>query len=452
MTYEEFLASKARIDAPTGIADPGDLNPSLFDFQRDIVRWALRRGRAAIFADCGMGKTLMQLEWARHIPGRVIVAAPLAVAGQTVREASTFGIEGAKYLREDDGQTRIVVTNYEMLERFNPAAFTGIVLDESSILKSYTGKFRNHLVHEWGRLPFRLCATATPAPNDYMELGSHSEFIGAMRSSEMLSAFFINDQSCVGRYTIKGHAQQAFWRWLASWAVMIRRPSDLGYDDGDFVLPPLVYHEHVVNPSKAPEGLLFDLPAHTMKERQTARRSSVPDRVEKAAEIAMEDDGPCLVWCDRNDESAALTAAIPGAVEVKGSDSIEHKEWALNAFSSGDIQRLVSKPSIAGWGMNWQHCNRVVFTGLSDSFEQFYQSVRRCWRFGQKKTVHCNIVTAQTEGAVVRNIKRKERQAMELAEGMAKNMAHISRGEIIGNSGFVQKYEERSISIPAFLS
>jgi len=450
--YQQFLAMKRVADVPTGLDQIGDLNGNLYPFQRDIVHWALKRGRAAIFADCGLGKTLMQMEWARHIPGRVLIVAPLAVATQTVRESGKFGIDGAKYLREDDKETRLAVTNYEMLARFSPEDFTGIVLDESSILKSYTGKFRNQLVDDWGGVPFRLCATATPAPNDFMELGNHSEFLGCMSRTEMLARFFVHDGGETQKWRLKGHAKTDFWKWMASWSLMIRKPSDIGYDNGSFELPPLfIDHVQVDHQPDAGE-MLFALDARTLQERQEARRNSVDERVKAVADLVNGSDEPWLVWCDLNSESDALRKAIGDAVEVRGSDTPESKEDRMMGFVEGRYRVLVSKPSICGWGMNFQHCSKIAFTGLSDSYEQFYQAVRRCWRFGQLSPVTCYVVTANTEGAVVENIKRKEADAEEMANRMLEQMQNFTLENIKGSQRIDKTYKaNQSMVIPSFL-
>ena len=453
MTYADFVKCKRHNDEATGI--PTALlcpSESLFPFQRDIVLWALRRGRAAIFADCGMGKTFMQLEWAKHITGRVIIVAPLAVAGQTVREAERFGIDGVKYLRDDDKDTPIVVTNYEMLDHFRPDDFEGVVLDESSILKSYTGKFRNQLVNDWGKVAFRLCATATPAPNDFMELGNHAEFLGVMTRVEMLASFFVHDGGETQKWRLKGHAESEFWRWLCSWAVMIRKPSDLGYPDGEFQLPPCQINQVQVDHDADAEGLLFAMEARTMDERRSARRASLDARVEAVADMVNQSSDSWLVWCDLNSESDALKRAIPDAVEIRGSDDPETKEDRMMAFTEGRHRVLVTKPSICGWGMNWQHCSHMAFTGLSDSYEQFYQAIRRCWRFGQKDTVKCYVVTASTEGAVVSNIKRKERNAEDMANQMVKHMSCLNTENIRGTQRVDKSYKPTTrIEHPSFL-
>lgn len=429
--YATFLATKRITDQPTGLADVPELAPHLFDFQRDIVAWALRRGRAAIFADCGMGKTPMQLEWAQHIPGRVLVVAPLAVSSQTVDEGVKFGVEVVAARHGADTDARIVITNYEMIEHFDMADFAGVVLDESSILKSHTGKYRTMLIAMCQRVPFRLCCTATPAPNDYIELGNHSEFLAAMTRTEMLSMFFVHDGGSTQDWRLKGHAETGFWQWLCSWAVMIRHPHDLGYTDGSFTLPPLNMHEHIVA-GKAADGMLLPVTAGTMSERRDARKASVETRCRAVADMVNASDQPWLVWCDRNDESKTLTSMIPDAIEVTGSDDNDKKSARLLGFSRGEFRVMVTKPKIAGFGMNWQHCADMAFTGLSDSYEQFYQATRRCWRFGQERQVNVHVVIAETEGAVLANIKRKQDDAEAMADNMTKNMADITSTELRG--------------------
>ncbi len=430
--YADFLTRKATVDPATGLRDVPALNGQLFDFQRDIVTWGLRRGRAAVFADCGMGKTPMQLEWARHVPGDVLILAPLAVATQTVREGEKFGIT-ARYCRDDsEVEPGITVANYEMLDHFDPSRFAGVVLDESSILKSYDGKTRTQIIDTFKNTPFRLACTATPAPNDYMELGNHAEFMGVMTRAEMLAMFFVHDGGDTSQWRLKGHAEAEFWKWLCSWAVMIRKPSDLGYDDAGFVLPEMVVHQVEVRAEAPTEGFLFPVDALTLQERLQARRDTIEERVAHCAAVVNETAGPFLVWCNLNAESEALARSIPGAVEVKGSDSVEAKERALIGFSQGTVRVLVTKPSIAGFGMNWQHCPNMAFVGLSDSYEQFYQAVRRCWRFGQKQTVNVYVITAETEGAVVANIKRKEADAMKMAENMVEHMHDLNAAALQG--------------------
>ena len=319
-----------------------------------------------------------------------------------------------------------------MLQHFNPAMFAGIVLDESSILKAYDGKTRTAIIDAFAKTPFRLACTATPAPNDYMELGNHAEFLGAMQRVEMLSMFFVHDGGETQKWRLKGHAEADFWRWLCSWAVMIRKPSDLGYEDGKFVLPELVMHQSTVQVDAPTSGFLFPIEAKTLQERLAARRDTITERVSDCAKIVNGTKRPFLVWCNLNSESEALTRAIPDAVEVKGADSNEAKERAMLGFADGSIRVLVTKPSIAGFGMNWQHCADMAFVGLSDSYEQFYQAVRRCWRFGQERSVNVHVITAETEGAVVANIKRKEADAMKMAENMVKHMKDLNAEALKG--------------------
>ena len=449
--YAAFLAAKQRVDKPTGF-EVVNLNPKLFPFQQAIVRWACRRGRAAIFADCGLGKTGMQLEWADQVcgqtGGKVLILAPLAVAAQTLREADKFGIGGVGVVRKQDdcAPFRICIANYEMLAHFDPAEFAGVVLDESSIIKNFTGSIRNQILDAFKSTQFRLACTATPAPNDYMELGNHAEFVGSMTRTEMLSMFFCHDGGDTSSWRLKGHAESDFWKWLCSWSVMMRKPSDIGFADDGFDLPPIHIHEHLVKADPLKAGVLFEVDSPSLEDRRKARKASLPDRVAAAVKLANEDGSQCLVWCDLNDESEALAAAIDGAVEVSGSDDPEHKESAMLGFAAGTHRVLVTKPKIAGFGMNFQSCARMVFVGLSDSYEALYQSIRRCWRFGQKKPVHVHIITASTEGAVLDNVKRKERDAEEMAANLVSHMADITTSELKGTSRTMNDYEEKTVS------
>ena len=433
MNYGDFLSSKAIRAIPTGISVlPENLNPMLYDFQRDMVRWALKKGRACLFCDCGLGKTPMQLAWADQVPGRVLILAPLAVAQQTCREGQKFGID-VTYARHSVDE-RITITNYEMLEHFNPADYTGIILDESSILKSYDGKFRNQIIDSFKSTPFKLACTATPAPNDHMELGNHAEFMGVLSRTAMMSTFFVHDGGDTSQWRLKGHAAKDFWQWVCSWAVMIRKPSDLGYDDGAFVLPPLEMHQHIVEALSTPEGALFALEATTLQERQQARKGTTQERCQAVADLVTQSpDEAWLIWTNLNIESETVTAMIPGAVQITGSDTNEQKESRMLGFSGGSFLKMVTKPSIAGYGMNWQHCRNVVFLGLSDSYEQFYQAVRRSYRFGQKNTVNCHIVTSDIEGAVVANIQRKEADAARMAMEMVSHMHSMNEADIRGS-------------------
>jgi superfamily II DNA or RNA helicase len=450
--YETYITAKLAISESSGF-DCGDLSPSLFPYQRDIVRWALRRGRAAIFADCGLGKTLMQLEWARrvceHTGGRAIILCPLAVSEQTVREAARFGID-ATYLRADDGATRIVVTNYEMMQRFDLAEFTALVLDESSILKSYDGSTRTAIIEGSQCVPYRLACTATPAPNDHMELGNHAQFCGIMTQAEMLASFFVHDTGGnTSDWRLKGHAREVFWRWVASWAVSVRRPSDVGYSDDGFVLPALDVVPHIVAVESAPSetGTLFRMEALTLTDLRAESRATVMLRAARvAALVAEKPDAPWIVWCHTNAEEDAVTAAIPGAVAVRGSDDSDVKTSRMLAFAAGSIRVLVTKPSIAGFGMNWQHCANIAFVGLTHSYEQFYQAVRRCWRFGQKSAVTAHVVVAETEQAILRSIQTKQRAADEMAEEMTRAMRDTTITEMTQSASAMRDEYERDVA------
>ena len=432
LAYNDFLATKGIEAEPVGI-EAGELLSELFDFQAALVEWALQRGRAALFCDCGLGKTPMQLEWARqvseHVGKPVLILAPLAVSSQTHREGEKFGIEVTVCREAEDVAAGVNVTNYERLDRFDPHDFGGIVLDESSILKSYDGSTRRALTVFAFELPFRLCCTATPAPNDLVELTNHSEFLGIMSAQEIKALFFTQDGNTSSKFRLKRHGQRDFWRWMASWSAAVRKPSDLGYDDERFVLPELLIEHKEVESDPADAGQLFAVEAQTMAERRMARRESTDRRVGICADLVNASDQPWVVWCDLNAESESLVKAIPDAVEVRGSDSSEHKEQALIGFSEGKHRVLVTKPTIAGFGMNWQHCANVAFVGLSDSYEQFYQAIRRCWRFGQERDVHCYVVTAEAEGAVVANIRRKEKQAAEMMDGIVRHMRSLALGK-----------------------
>ena len=432
--YSDFLASKNIKMPDFGIKNIEPINSILFPFQRDIVKWALHRGRAAIFADCGMGKTFMQIEWARQIPGKILIFCPLAVADQTRIEGKKLGISIKRVYEQSECAEGINITNYDRLEKFKLNEFTGIVLDESSILKSVDGKTRTTLIKDCQNVPYRLACTATPAPNDFMELGNHAEFLGIMRQSEMLSMFFFHDGGETQTWTIKGHAENEFWKWVCSWAVLIRKPSDLGYENNGFILPPLRMHDVIVQSTVSSDGVLFAMPAASLGERIAARRNSTPERVEALAGIVNKTPGQWIIWCNLNTESAQASKMIPGSTEIVGSDRNEDKEKAVVDFINGDIRVLISKPSMTGYGVNMQNCSNVAFLGLSDSYEQFYQAIRRCWRFGQKKQVNAHLVIADIEGAVLQNIKRKEADAMRMADSMVKHMSHISSGIIHGGS------------------
>lgn len=437
--YADFIARKRRMALSTGLSDLPDLGDYLFPFQSDLVRWALRRGRAAIFADTGLGKTIMMCEWASHIVDHVtehgdgdsvLILAPLAVADQTVKEAAKFGID-VRYCRaQADVKPGITIANYDMLGAFDPSAFAGIVLDESSILKNLNGKTRTAIIEEFASTRYKLACTATPAPNDLMELGNHAEFLGIMSMSEMLATYFVHDGGETQKWRLKGHAEGDFWAWVCSWAALVKRPSDLGYSDDGYILPELRTIEHVIaatqDQAKA-QGLLFAESAATLADQRAARRVTMSDRVMMARDIiAAEPDEPWIVWCELNSEGEELAREVPGLIEVKGADSFDEKRNALMGFASGSILRLGTKPKIAGMGMNWQHCARIIDIGASHSFESTYQKIRRCWRFGQKREVHYHAIYSELEKKIVDNQRRKMVDAEKLAESMRQyTIAHV---------------------------
>lgn len=430
MNYQEFLKTKQKMIVDSGKdVDDEKINPHLFDYQHDIVKWALKKGKSAVFAGTGLGKTRIQLAWADLVGGRVLIFAPLAVACQTVQEGKEIGIEVNLCKENADVKDGINITNYDRMERFDLSKFDGIVLDESSILKSQTGKTRNWLIENCSGIPYKLCCTATPAPNDYMELGNHSEFLGCMTEMEMLAMFFIHDGGDTAKWRLKKHAVKVFWEWVASWAVMMVNPADLGYDGSQFILPKLNITQQEVK-TEVTTGSLFAVEAKTLQERQQARRDSLKERVAACAEIVNNSDEQFLVWCNLNVESELIAKSIPDSVEVCGSDTPEHKTDSMIGFSEKRIRVLVSKPSICGFGMNWQQCHNMIFVGLSDSFEQYYQAVRRCWRFGQKSEVNVYVITADTEGAVVANIQRKERDFEDMLHGMIAATQNITAQNI----------------------
>lgn len=437
--YHEFLKSKRLVVKPSGF-EPDGISEILFPFQKDIVRWACKKGKAAIFAGTGLGKTGMQLEWAhqvhQHTGADVLVLAPLAVAEQTAREGEKFEVVVHLCKTQADVKPGVNITNYEKLAHFDAGHFAGIVLDESSILKSFAGKVRTEIIEAFRDTPFKLACTATPAPNDHMELANHAEFLHVMSRPEMLATFFVHDGGTTSQWRLKGHAVKAFWEWVASWAVMMSMPSDLGYEDNGFKLPPMEIEQIVVDRT----GYIVK-EAQTLQDRRRARTDSLDLRVQKAVELVMsKPDESWLVWCDLNKESEALKKAIPGSVEVKGADDPDYKASSLTGFARGEIKILISKPSIAGFGMNFQVCHNQVFTGLSDSFEQYYQAVRRSWRFGQKEQVKVYVITSEKEGAVVKNIKRKERDFETMLHGMISATQEITKKNIKETSREIEKY------------
>lgn len=415
--YAEFIKRKTRVVEPIGVPTAArDVNDWLHDWQREIVAWAVTKGRAAIWADTGLGKTAMQLEWVRlSTNGIGLIVAPLAVCQQTVREARRLGIE-ATYTREMPSQPGVYVTNYEMVEHFAPAMIGAVVLDESSILKQSDGKTRTKLIRHFGDVPRRLACTATPAPNDPEELTNHAEFLGVSTRTEMLAAYFVHDQD---GWRLKGHARRPMFRWMASWAIALRRPSDIGYDDEGYILPELHIHTHLIDVNVVPEGQLFASDLGGVGGRAAVRKATIEDRCNHAADIVnREPDQPWIIWCGLNDEATMMARLIAGSVNVHGGWSPEDKAEAMLRFADGDIRVLITKPSIASFGLNWQHCARMVFVGLSDSYESYYQSIRRCYRYGQSREVEAHIVLTAVESQIAANISRKQSTAMDMTAGL----------------------------------
>ena len=400
----------------------------------------------------------MELAWAQAVhqsTGKDILhLAPLAVSAQMAREADKFGISARVVASQADCAAGINITNYQKLDNFDLSRFGGVILDESSILKNTDGHYRTKLIEACQSIPFRLAATATPAPNDFMELGNHAEFLGIMKYTDMLATFFTHDGGDTQKWRLKGHAENEFWKWMASWAVMLRKPSDLGYPNAGYDLPPLNFVQHIVAASYEPNaetGLLFPMQAETLQERIAARRGTVVERCELAAQITP-NDRPFVWWCNLNAEAELLAKAIPGAVNLHGGLSEGEKERILIDFSDGRISHLITKPSLTGFGMNWQHCADTGFVGLNDSFEQFYQTVRRFWRFGQSKPVTAHIIASELEGATVANIKRKEADADRMAAAMVMHMADLSSEDVRGMVRDIPTYNPTiPVQLPAFL-
>lgn len=458
--YAAFLDRKTQLGAMSGF-DPVWMPDFLFDFQKALLEWAIRKGRAAIFADCGLGKTPMQLVWAENVVrktnGRVLIATPLAVGQQTIGEAAKFSIDAT---RSRDGSVNgagIYVTNYEQLHKFDPQLFAAMVCDESSILKHFSGATQKQVTRFMSKLPYRLLCTATAAPNDYTELGTSSEALGELGYSDMLTRFFVMDDKKrtrmndvklaraahtgdyyqklayrvaqqIGQWRLKGHAEIPFWRWICSWARACRKPSDIGFDDAHFLLPPLREQEHIISPKRPRDGMLFTLPAVGLQEEREERRRTLEERCDYVHDLVA-GARSAIVWCHLNPEGDRLVKVIPDAVQVAGSNSDEEKEEAYVAFANGDLRVLVTKPKIGAWGLNWQHCNHVV-TFASHSYEQYYQSVRRCWRFGQCNPVTVDIVATEGERHIRENMQRKSEAANKMFSALVRHMMdalHIER-------------------------
>lgn len=461
MNYSDFIDRKSQSGARDGF-EPIWMPDFLFDFQRALVDWSLRKGKSAIFADCGLGKTPMQLVWAENVVRKtnkpVLILTPLAVGPQTLGEAAKFDIE-AHRSREGEVNPGINITNYERLHYFRPDDFGGVVCDESSILKHFTGVTQKEVTRFMAKVPYRLLCTATAAPNDYYELGTSSEALGALGYSDMLARFFMQDDKKksrmnevklarefrsgshyqklayrvsqqIGQWRLKGHAELPFWQWVCSWAMACRKPSDLGFDDSNFILPPLNVRDHIITPQRPADGMLFTVPAFGLKEERDERRRTLEERADLAASLTAH-GRQAIVWCHLNSEGDILEETIPGAVQVAGANSDEEKEEAYTAFSEGKIRVLVIKPKIGAWGMNWQNCSHVV-TFASHSYEQYYQSIRRCWRFGQKFPVTVDIISTEGEVHVRESMIRKSEAADQMFEHLVANMnnaTHITRAE-----------------------
>lgn len=457
LTYDEILELKKFTTENIGIEIEKDqLNNNLFDFQKDIIKWALKKGRCALFEDTGLGKTLQQLEFAyqvhKHENKPVLILAPLAVSKQTVLEGAKFGINVNLCENQEDVINGINITNYEKIHKFDTNQFVGIILDESSILKSYSGKTTNELIDRFSRTKYKLCCTATPSPNDYTELGTTSEFLGVKKNVEMLAMFFINDASHGNGWRLKKHAEKEFYKWIGSWAVFVKNPENLGYNGDKYKLPKLNYITEIVESENDGTSLFVKL-AETLSERRQARKDSLDKRVNKVKEIIEKNNmNNCLIWCNFNDESEALKNNIADSVEVKGSDTAEHKEKSMIGFANNEIKNFISKPSICGFGMNWQNCNNIIFCGISDSYEQFYQAIRRCWRFGQSKEVNVYIVLSEAEMNVLENIKRKQENHERMTREMVEIMEEIMKCELKNYTFSSSSYEPKlNMKLPYFL-
>lgn len=457
MSYADFIGRKLSLVPPTGIAGDVSLPAAMKDHQVALARWGLRRGRAAIFADTGLGKMRMELAWAdavrKHTGMPVMIHTPLAVAQQLAAEARLIGLEATVCREASDVTDGINITNYDRLHKFDTSIFGGVVLDESGCIKHHNTRTFLDLTEAYRTTPFKLPASATPAPNDWTELGTHAEFLGICTRAEMLAEYFIHDGAETQVWRLKKHARSLFWKWVATWGAMVRRPSDLGFSDDGYILPPLEMFQHEIDFEIIQEGQLFGTEAQSLSERRRARKLSAMKRVQAcAAQVNAEPDEPWVVWCDLNAEGDALTAAIDGAVQVAGSDDIDTKERRLMDFAAGRSRVLVSKPSICGWGLNWQHSARMAFVGVTDSYESFYQAVRREWRFGQSRPVNVHVFASKAEGAVVANIRRKEADGAVMAEQLSAETREAVMAEVVGLKRETNNYNAaRRIAVPSWL-
>ncbi len=439
MEYKDFLKTKAISVLACGRElDANEINPILFPFQRDLVRWACRKGRSAIFADTGLGKTFMQLEWARLVAMNTLIVAPLSVARQTVREADKLGMI-TKYARSQaESIPGVTITNYEMIDSFDASKFQAVVLDESSILKGLASKTRAKLIEQFECVPHRLCCTATPAPNDVAEIANHAHFLGIMTRPEMLATFFVHDannskmhdKQTSTAWRLKRHAEDHFYRWLASWGMAVRKPSDLGYSDEGYDLPPLNIIPSFVDTNYKPDDTLFFMGLKGVGDRAKVRKATMAGRIEEAVKMVNQNGDQWIVWCGLNAESSAMADCVPDAVEVKGSDPLEKKIEAIEGFQDGRHRVLVTKPRIAGFGMNFQNAHKMAFVGLSDSWEAYYQCIRREWRFGQEHPVDAHIILADIERPIYRNVKRKEKEAIRMGDNLIKHVKEYEKTEL----------------------
>ena len=450
--YEEFLNAKAQNVLEVGLAiHPDAIHPMLFPFQRDITRWALKQGRAAIFADTGLGKTLMQVEWAQtlyhRLQIRTLIIAPLSVARQTVREAAKLGIPVHYTRNGEDLADGINITNYELVQRFHAGDFGAVVLDESSILKNVAGAYRQALTEQWAQTPYRLCCTATPAPNDITEIANHAEFLGISTRTNMLAAYFVHDDS---EWRLKGHAKKAFYRWLASWSMAVRRPSDLGYEDAGYVLPPLAVTPHWVDVRIEPTDTLFFMGLHGIQDRAAVRKATLGDRVAQAAALIEQTEGQWIAWVGMNEEGRLLHHAMPDSVLMEGSQSPEQKQEALERFQRGDARVLITKVKIAGFGMNLQNAHQMVFVGLNDSWEGWYQAIRRCYRFGQTEPVAVHVVLSEAERPIFDNVQAKEREALSMQAALIQQMTNYEREALQLTTDVRETYAQGDVQGPGW--